>query len=336
MANGKFYVPILMWKKGEQDALIELDSEIKKHIIPLIEITPSSNFDKLSDQIEKCWKKRLFYFDLLPECYEENDGSIYFDLLEKCPSEYVIPVLNITDSVEVIDEAKNYGDNGIALRIAGGDFEEIEDKLNALAENNSITPKKTDIILDLSFVDEDSVYDKKSVLKVAIADINNIGQYRKIIVASNSFPNTFPKLEIGELYSYDRFELQVHKAAQMLADKYKFSLVYSDYGPFNLKYQEYILGMIPVFKVRYSTDKEYLYARGLSLKKGGLDPENIKEICKLIVNSDSYYGDDFSWGDAFISEVYNGRSKCGNLTTWVQVAMNHHITVIINQISSLL
>lgn len=329
------YVPILKWKKGEQDALKELPDKIKDSIIPLIEMTADCKIENLSKTFDKSWNGRLYYFDVKPECYSELGGSIYWDFLKQCPQDYAIPVLNLSDSESIFSEVIEESNNGIAIRIFGDEFELVEEELNSLVENGILLPPETDIIIDLKYLDEDDLYSKKSVLKNAINDINNIGNYRRIIVSSNSFKNKTQNIKVGEIYYYQRNEMEVFKTAIKLSNKHKFDLVYSDYGPFDLETQEFILGMTPSFKIRYTNEKDYMFIKGLSTKKGGLDSENIAKLCELIIESGHFYGQDYSWGDSYISRACLKPETCGNLTTWVQVAMNHHITVVVNQLSNL-
>lgn len=124
MLSNFIYVPILKWKKGEQGALNELEDSIKNQIIPLIEITPDLNFSKFKGSLNN-WESRYFYFDVIPEVYEENSGEIYFELLSQCNSKYVIPVVFLSDGEDVIKETANYSENGIAIRIIGNDLDEL-------------------------------------------------------------------------------------------------------------------------------------------------------------------------------------------------------------------
>ena len=115
------------------------------------------------------------------------------------------------------------------------------------------------------------------------------------------------------------------------SEKFTFNYVYADYGPMNMDEVAFVLGMVPNFKIKYSTADKYLIVKGLSLKKGGLDLSNVAAACKQLVSHSQYSGETFSYGDKIIATTANGTNpKSGNLTNWVGYSFNHHITLIVS------
>lgn len=327
------YVPILKWKKGEQSALKELSTNVKNNIIPLIEITPDFNESNLLATI-KCWENRPLYFDVLPECYEE-DNEIYFRILKKLDPNYTIPVLSLTDDIKIIEEAKILSNIGFALRITSSDSEYIEDSLEQIS--NTFNSNFIDLILDMKSITAENYSEKYIVLKSILSDIPNINNYRNIILATSSFPNSLNNIERYKLATVERLDWSFwEKCRSKLNKKFNIDLVYSDYTIDTPNYSPYIVGMSPLFKIRYTYDDNFIILKGQTIKKGGLERDSVAALCNILVTSNYFKGTQFSWGDNYIFEHSNNLAPSyGNLTTWVTVGTNHHITHIIDQISSL-
>lgn len=333
MKSKFIYVPIVKWKKGEQEALRELDDSIKKQIIPLIELTPDINFSKFQSTLDY-WENKHFYFDVIPEFYEENNGEVYFELLKQCDPEYVIPVVFLSDNLSALKEAYNYSNNGIAIRITNNDFEGLENDLNALKDN--FTYENIDLIIDLKEINKDTLSDRKIILKAILPDIPDIKSFRNIIIAGSSFPQSLSDIEKYEPVLLDRYEYKFWESTKDLASKYNINLLYSDYCVNHPSFFQFIIGMSPSFNIRYSCNDSFLIMKGDSLKKGGLESDNVIRFCEKLINSGEFSGKEFSWGDNYIyTRCKDDAKSFGNLTTWRKVGTNHHITLVVNQLSNL-
>jgi Beta protein len=72
--------------------------------------------------------------------------------------------------------------------------------------------------------------------------------------------------------------------------------------------------------LRYATDTDWLVVRGDDKR------ETIRSVAARIVNSGSFSGEFFSWGDEFIASRARGLAGVGNPMIWRAVNMNHHMT----------
>lgn len=327
------YVPIVKWKQGEQGALSALGDDVKDKIVPLIEIVPDFNIEKFVSSFNKNWANRCFYFDIFPECLEIHGGHIYFELLEKCNLDFVIPVLALDDDMDVIRKAYTITNNGIAFRISSYYTDELEQQLTDIIE--VFNPSNIDLILDLKVITDDSIHDKSIVLKAMLADIPKIESFRNIILACASFPETLSNINKHTLTYVPRSEYRLWNDALKYNKKYHINLIYSDYCINHPKYMEYVIGMSPSFNIRYTTNDSYMIVKGDTIKKGGLEPQSIIETCDKIIKSGNFKGIHYSWGDNYIATRKESDSH-GNLSTWRKVGTNHHITLVVNQIANLL
>lgn len=325
------YVPILKWKAGEKEGLVQLKNNIKKNIIPLIELTP--------DVLEKCdtlkisnfWD-HLFYFDV---SYESSISDLEFvDFVQTCDSDKIIPVISINDSFEKIQRLCLITQKGLALRISYNDALS-SDFSNFLNELFKIIPaSKIDLILDVKEVTHDELNQKIFLATNILNTLIVPHRFKRVILASSSFPNSLKDCSSEQLTLLPRLELAFFNS---VVERCNISIVFSDYTINHWSYFGFIPGMKPSFNIRYTTSNNYLVFKGLMVKKGGLDIENVRRGCQAIVAHPAYSGAAYSWGDNEISLKASSTSdKSGNLTTWRSIGVNHHITLTVNQFASLL
>lgn len=332
----KYYVPIVKCKLGEQRALEKLDDSVKNITIPLIEIPLSKKEEPTVRLINSFWPNRKFFFYFSLDWFDSEPEE-----LPAFIQKYVVPVCNNSLGVPVIDlsyvgTVEDWGafaKNGVAIRLRNNEFGAIEDTLNALFNITELRRENTDLVLDLQYISPDDLFAKTSMLKAAFSDLDNASGFRSIIIAGVSFPKQISSIEGKKIHHFRRVETELYALSLKLSHRFNFNYIYSDYGPTDIEDIPFVVGMSPNFKIKYTIFDEYLYIKGLPIKKGGLDIGNVRELAKILVDSDDFSGESFSWGDQKIYEIAMGLSNSpGNLTTWVSYAMNHHITFIVRQI----
>ncbi len=332
------YVPILKYKKGEQDALLNLQESIKDSIIPLIEIPISTSNATRKKSIDSFWEKRKFFFYFTPEWYYDDTTGSYDinnalkndEFKSMCENRMGIPVVDLSYlNSSNVTKWREISNNGIGIRIRNNEYAIIESSLNSLFNSKYLNRQNTDLILDLQYCSTDDLFAKTSMLKAAFSDLDEPNQFRSIIISSVSFPKQLPPMESNKIYRFQRIEPEIYTIASKLSNRFEFKYIYSDYGPTDIEDIQFIVGMSPNFKIKYTTFENYIYIKGLPIKRGGLDIEKVQEICKTLVDSSDFSGEKYSWGDNKIYQLsQNALKSPGNLTNWVSYAMNHHITFI--------
>lgn len=337
------YVPILRWKTGEQNCLATLTPEVCDNILPFIELptptvskTPEAaekKYVKLINSFNKSWPDRPFFLYLLQEWYSDTNASIsrferYLKIYNEIKHPYAIPAFDISDKDSIIKAADICKKSGLCLRIRISDFEHLDTTLSLYIKQNQIIPELTYLLFDLECIPTEN-YPQREALNTALSKVANISAFKAVIISSCSFPKDISNAKTNAVTAYPRCEIQIHEKAHALQQQYSFRYLYSDYGPHNIFDTEYIPGMIPNFKIKYTTAKEYLVVKGFSTKKGGLDLSNVALACKALVNHSDFSGAVFSFGDKCIYDIASHiLAKSGNLTTWVAYCFSHHITLI--------
>lgn len=339
------YVPILRWKAGEQNCLKNLFPNILDAIIPFIEVsTPTEpskaenaekKYSKLIHSFNTVLPEKPFYLYLTEDWYNDLDDAnkipeTFKIFLEDIDHPQAIPAFDLTDELNISNISNLKNENGVCLRVTINSFEYLGEILEQYRKNSWITPETTDLLIDLKYIDKE-IYPKKAALATVLTDIIDLTDYRNVIIASCSFPKDVSSLQSNIVNEFPRHESQIHSICLKLQQALSFHYIYSDYGPANLYDTPFIRGMIPNFKIKYSTPDKYLVVKGFSIKKGGLDLINVSACCKLLMTHPQYSGASFSYGDQVIADTASGENKkSGNLTNWVGYSFNHHITLIVS------
>ncbi|WP_088815486.1 MULTISPECIES: beta family protein [Listeria] len=330
------YVPILKAKQGEKDGLLHLTDEVKDQIVPLFELPLDTvkSKEKSMACVTTHWKNREFFLDFSTDCKAERFSvTEFFEDFNRINTDFSIPVFHLNYSNEICKQLASQSKNEYALRVTTNEVmdDDFEDIIESFFE--TIPPEKTFLIVDVEELRIENLNNSVYTAKAAIETIPSLNKFKKIIVASCSFPKSFQGFDKHEFILLNRLE---SKFFNRLSKKLKdIEIIYSDYCINHCSDFEFVPGMQPSFNIRYTTKSEYLVYKGETIKKGGLNFENINEACKKLCIHPLYMGFDYSWGDSMIYKIaHNEVNKGGNLTSWRAYGTNHHITFMVNQLSS--
>ncbi|WP_047757560.1 beta family protein, partial [Geobacillus sp. ZGt-1] len=315
------YVPIMKFKQGEKDALYQLPIELKEKVVPLFEITPDVIQKEKSLSISQIWE-RPYFFDISPEYYSELSDEEYLSLLTKCQGD-VIPVIKLADNSDRIKNVITRVQKGIAVRIYLDEI--LDDSFQKLFTDltSQLNLQEIDLIIDVQFVSAGEINIKSALIKEALNRINNMSEFRTIIVASNSFPENLSTYDKYRLVTIPRNESKFFNKAKQHFEEKGIKIVYSDYGVNHWTYFEYVPGMQVTFNIRYTYYDNFVIYRGDSIKRGGFNFAKVQEACNELVNSSYFLGKDFSWADQEIyDKAHSIANKPGNPTTWRALGTN--------------
>lgn len=343
------YLPILRGKKGEYNALKELDVDLKSKSLPLIEI-PNIAWDFVKErsatttikQIESSVKSIIKSWD--------KDYQLLIDasLLEEDVTGYVInkivsmlhqegfspiPVLRVgMDDNYVSGLARK---DCICIRICSQDLEDfdVNTEIERIKSILNIGYENIYILLDMGAVDEKNIQMAQYFSSNFINSIRNIEKYLDVFLSLTSFPVNLSSCASNSTSTIKRVETLLHAHLHSISEKLAIVPKFSDYCVSNPDIEEIDPRLMSMgAAIRYTT-KDYWYIfKGGAVKKYGF--EQYYDLSENLVNSPVYLGQDFSWGDKQIYEKATSRKGSGNATTWRQIATNHHITFMIKILSN--
>ena len=361
MFDSKHYTPILKWKRAEQGALKALAQKHKQYITPLVQfVMPKpkpeekfedlvNNFEKLALQIPEkiieAWSQAPIFIDV----------SLLFTTPLKAQSLKVIgergselggvfiPVIHLNDEQDIkvatFSLAKKT-DSGFCLRLICSDFLDMgklgQDITNIL-KVSGLDHNKIDLLIDVKETEGDN---KKFVqyfdLSQSIADLP---KWRTFIFASGSFPENLSECKLDEENLLPRIDWKSWKAQVSLKNLNR-KPSFADYTIQHPVYKETTQFFHPTSSIKYTLEDEWFIMKGQKQKF----ELYLASAAELIKDNKRFFGENFSDGDKYIMEkgkyfstyIKNPALKgTGSTETWLKAGINHHLSLVAHQVSTL-
>ena len=233
------------------------------------------------------------------------------------------------DQVKVIvdDDSRGFCLRVTLAQVMAPDF---NTSVMDLCELIGIDLEAVDIVLDLEEPDNFEPYAVFSNLIItAISRINNLVKYRSFVLSGMSLKMhevVKPGAEVPR-HEWILYKLILGGLNGMRVP------AYGDYTIETPKFASLDMRMMrPAGKIVYTCDDTWLIPKGGAFR--GSEHQMV-DHCNAIVASGKYAGPTFSLGDKRIEDTSSGAEGCGNLSTWKQVGVNHHIETVISQLANL-
>ncbi len=357
---GIFYMPILKGKTGEFTGLGQLPVAVKEKLLPFFDIPnqavesseepPASLDDYLKKKVKRiqaAWANMpsrpvvfdLFDMDLkLRACDQRHPVTLLADLLKSAGLKG-IPTAGFDRVPEYLTAVRNAvaseGGGTVCLRLLRDDMNsptQLASNIAGFLADYSIARDCVHLLLDFREIGED---ERKAVSLLAARTINalpSVMDFRSLTIAGSGMPQSLAKAVKADTFGpIDRTEMLIWSD---LNGSVKRTPSFGDYGVVHPDHS--YPDSTPVSAsatIRYTLGDHWLIARGHSLKKTPKFGQFL-DLSKKLVKRPDFLGATYSWGDAEIDKRACGRKETpGNLTTWVAVATNHHLTFVANQIS---
>jgi len=360
MFNENHYVPIVRWKRGEQKALELVDTKLIEKMTPLIEIPPISwDFENevpkktiddhvrnIGDQISKVWGTNgPVFLDAYQVCIEddevmENGKHPLEFIIDEIQNEGIIAIpvtgskrgFNYQNAVKSIIQKYN---DGYCLRLEDDDFEDIDNVVDWTTKFFAEEPENIDLVVDYKYINPK--YESRMARLVAgsISAIPQLTKWRTLTFSGTAFPENLSEIQTGNDGSIPRTEWIIYK--KLLNSSLERYPAFGDYIISNPEYTEIDPRMMQMAaNIRYSTDNEFLIFRGYSIRSKRYNGwGQALDLAKRVVAHSKFSGKHFSYGDEYIYNCSIGNESTGNAETWRRVGTNHHLTLVINELSNL-
>lgn len=349
--DNKIYMPILKGKKGEFDALKTLDEETQTVILPLIEV-PAIPWDFVSEKeassiekqisstvknIKASWKienEILIDTNSLDENFNVSKKTMNVLTEALIEEGYLpIPVIHINASDELLRNL--IYQEFVCIRISFEDQEafDINDEIERI--KNILNSDLSDIILllDMNYIAPESSLMGQMSSKALINSINDIHEFKDFYFAATSFPINLSGCKTNSVTEIERIEVIIHDYFRSNTAKVNRIPKFSDYCISNPDIQEMDPRLMTIgASIRYTGEKHWHIFKAASIKKHG--SEQYYNLCADIVSSRVFTGETYSWGDGQIFNKSTRTGGPGNPTVWRQIGTNHHITLVVDQLSN--
>lgn len=350
------YVPVLKWRQGEYQALFTLKADVKDKVVPLL-VIPPREYDFEEKRIKKTvhehvktfpkrlhtkWGKRLALVDIHDSLEDEimDDGRpvIEFVLNEAiglgCNIRPVVGLSKSTSYISCVCSFFTAQKTGIVLRVKLEELlkPSIDAELTALMSSLCISSwEEVDLVVDLGEPVNFEPYDIFArVVAGAVNKMSGCSTFRSLIFVATS-------LKISDIKkpgaTQKRHEWGLFQSLRKEISKTIYAPCFGDYSIESPSFSSLDMRkMKPAGKIVYTTDDSWFVPKGSAFR--GNEAQMV-DHCNAIISSGNYSTSSFSKGDERINETANGLMNYGNLTTWKTVGVNHHITFVVRQLSSL-
>ncbi|HBX24009.1 MAG TPA: hypothetical protein DEF34_10320 [Desulfotomaculum sp.] len=337
------YTPILKWKTGEKIALYNLKQSEKECIIPLLEFTDYQEPPDVIQGLSNCFNNEVFVDTIY---VDEGDRHYLTSLIQESNNNgYTMhPVLYFDDFPDLADKLSNTSERVVVRvpvpeELGGPDYSTIFSYLTDWQKDKDIF---LDLVLDLNVIENKKqanlLYaELKSILNDYVITSNI---WQRIIVAVTSFPEELSSIPAGGSVFFDRIDIKLFEKIYIGFKSIQGHLMFSDYGvtkftDTEIDFSKLRHGILP--KAKYTTANEYWVLKGARNHLTKTWIKDYKAIAMEIYQSPKYYGENFSYGDTEIKERAFGLNKKGpgNNTNWVAINANHHLAVVIQELSKI-
>lgn len=352
----QIYVPMLRARKGEFDALSNLSKKACRQILPLLDLpkikiaklgkttkSVEEHLQTVTEQIAKAWPEKPIFLDAFawPANAHTNEGEHILPYAQNLLETLGIPVNPVIgydrwDAPEyrlavgqmVLQDGRHF-----CLRLDTDamddivDFDFFQTRIQDMLVTLGVNASACGILCDFADLSHTAIVDLLPKFSNAMMQLNGMG-FSEIIVVGASIPDS-----IASVIKQPKSVGLVPRREMLLWQSMCFdfpNLVFGDYGVRSPRAGEDVIAPDANGKIRYTTDKQFLIARGHSMR---VEPKGAQhcELASKIVSSQFFAGSTFSWGDARIAACANGDFP-GSLTTWISIDTNHHIEAVVEEV----
>lgn len=357
MFSHTHYVPILKWKMGEYQALDRLAPNVKDALTPLLEI-PRVGFDHeagrdretvdahLGDfgrRLKQKWQAHRCFVDLalVPATERMADGShcltAVFDFARQhgCSAIPVVrlasdPAFQAAVAAIVVTDRR-----GACLRITAEDLSRpaLGTEITALARRIGLPLGEIDLVFDYGAPGHSSAATLARHLEADLRLVPWVNRWRTFTIAAGSYPASMAGIA-RPFAIVPRLEWQAYQTLIASLPSGARIPTFGDYAVAHPEAPELDMRIIkPFAKLRYTITDSWHIAVGQPVRSHGF--QQYHQLCADVVAQTYFDGASFSAGDAYIDGCAGGAVSNGNLSTWVWVGTNRHLTKVVSDLASL-
>lgn len=341
MSSNCTYYPILKCKAGERAALKQISTPTDS-FVPIFEFVEDQSVDieEFFEKTKSCYNGK-FYFDTIN--VDDSDRSILKGLISYA-SLHSIEAFPIMYPEDIKSGFLHWASEKVSS--FGFDIPMPEDSLPNSQIIAALLPYTKKVKINL-FLDAGIIVTEKNanLITFACKDFiekkeNDLMNFQKITFTACSIPEELSDVESGGTEYFTRYSIgvferivQTYKTHSLIS-----KLSYSDCGSAGLSYVKFDPKKMRVLpKIKYTTDEYYIVLKGKKNWTTSTMTKGYKELASEVVNSEYFCGKDFSYGDEKIYEkATDPGSGVGSNQQWVEYTTNHHIAVLVEQLSNLL
>ena len=350
------YVPSIRWRMGEYGALSQLDDRVKECVVPFVTI-PAIEYDfeeekpktSVQDHVEPFvrrltskWGTRAWIgvHDMIAKETMVNGSDVFTYVFNELRSEFLfasaVPAIPLYADARVVQSVAtiiSHDKRGLGLSIRLEDLMKkgLNSRLNTLSADMDIDETAIDLFIDLDAPNFEPYCDFATSLTDKMATINNLGRYRNLILLSTAWPESNASIRVGAS-KIVRHDWLFYK---MLVNAHLGDLRCPNFGDYTVVHPAFTAVDMRTIKsagkLVYTDSDRWWIRKGAAFRD---NPEQMHEHCAELSKMPIFKGASYSQGDQYIRDCAIQKVTASNLTRWKQVAINHHITHVVDDLAS--
>jgi Beta protein len=349
------YVPAVRWRQGEYQALFRLSNRIKDRIMPFITI-PEIEFDFEERRPKKSVQEHVHPFAARYSSKWEKrpawvgmNKSIVFSPMDdgRDPFTYVFAELRRFEANAIpaiplgADPATSRALAAIVKRdsLGAAISVRLEDLMRAtatadvraLARALGVDLSEADLIVDLGAPSFEPYLTFAGALVVALRRLSDLDLFRNFVLIGTAIPETFKDIAKG----FDEIPRHDWLFYQTLIAQLPAGMRRPNFGDYTVVHPEF--APVDMRKIKSAGKVIYTTPRNWTVHKGGAfrdNPAQMHDHCADLVKRPIFKGADYSSGDDYIAKCAVRKEGPSNQTRWKDVAINHHITHVLDDLST--
>ena len=349
------YVPALRWRMAEYQALMRLTAQAKDRIVPCITI-PEREFDfeawqpkktihehilPFVGRYEKKWGKRPAWIGLHASIVDGkmNDGrdiiTYVFDGLRKSDAK-AVPLIQLDAQSHFQNSVKSILSNdnqGVAISVRLEDLmkKDAFARVVAMFTSLAVSEEEVDLIVDLGEPNFEPYETFAVALVAALRRLGDLNRFRNFVLVGTAIPETFKSIAKGQddLPRHDwvffRKFLSKLPSGMRRPNYGDYTIVHPNFTPQDMR------KIKAAGKIVYTTEKSWWVRKGNAFRG---NEGQMHDHCAALVESGVFKGGDYSYGDDYIGKCAIKKAPPSNLTRWKDVAINHHMMQVLDDLST--
>jgi hypothetical protein len=355
MESQSIYVPILKGKRGEFHALGHLRPETKAALFPLLEIPPlkapkpgkdpkeaaEKNLGRMVKELALGWAgggPLMIDTSALTSTNTADvtviNQKIYGLLQEK--GLQVIPVVwpDLPGApYEMYREMLTVQRAEVAVRVSLQRSADLTTQLQRLLRALECQPNRVHLVLDLGAIAPGTARLTTLAASAVLKGLPMAKAWRSLTLAGTAFPETLVLVKAWSSASVERTEWLVWKAIRATGADLPRVPRFGDYAIAHPNHIETDGPLFPSGNIRYTATDSWTVLKGVRIKDNGT--EQFRDLARDLMKRPEYAGPAFSWGDEAIKRCADGEGTPGSSTTWRAIGTNHHLEMVVDQLSKL-
>jgi hypothetical protein len=254
--------------------------------------------------------------------------------IENCSA---VPVIGFSSDVAfrtAVGAVMRQDRRGLCLRIVLSDFDRpnLTADIDALLRALGVGWSECDLVIDLVTPNYMPLAVFTMTLTAILGRVPVLNRWRTVTIVGTSYPPSVANLA-APYRLVPRLEWQAYRAFVATLGHDARIPTFGDYAVAHPDLVELDMRLIkPFAKLRYTIDDNWHVARGTPVRTHGFG--QYQQMCATLVKLPYFSGPAYSAADAYIADCAAGRVTTGNLSTWVWVSTNRHLTKVVDDLAS--